>query len=74
MSKTKVKKIQLDLTEIDGNAYALMGAFSRQARREGWSQEEINAVLDECRKSDYDHLLQTLITVCDTPEREDYED
>lgn len=59
------KKNQLDLTEVNGNAFALMAAFQSQAKREGWDKDEIKTVLDECRKGDYDHLLQTLISVCD---------
>ncbi len=56
------KKITLNLEGMDGNAFAIMGAFSKQARKEGWSKEEINEVLTEAKKSDYDHLLQTIIT------------
>ena len=55
------KTVELDLVGLNSNAFYLMGAFSKAARRQGWSSEEINLVLDECRSSDYDHLLQTLI-------------
>ena len=55
------KNVELDLVGLNSNAFYLMGAFSKAARRQGWSSEEINLVLDECRSSDYDHLLQTLI-------------
>jgi hypothetical protein len=55
------KKITLDLVGLNGNAFYLMGAFSRQAEKEGWTEEEIEEVMTECRSGDYDHLLQTLI-------------
>lgn len=55
------KTVELDLVGLNSNAFYLMGAFSKAARRQGWSSEEIDLVLDECRSSDYDHLLQTLI-------------
>lgn len=55
-------KVSLDLTEVDGNAFSLMGAFSKAARRQGWAKEEIDKVLSECTSGDYDHLLQTLMT------------
>lgn len=55
------KKIDLELRGLDGNAFALMGAFQQQARRERWTKEEIKAVLDECQSGDYDYLLQTLL-------------
>lgn len=31
------KTINLTLVGLDGNAFSLMGAFQRQARREGWT-------------------------------------
>lgn len=58
------KKIKLELVGLDGNAFCLMGAFRRQAQREKWTQEEIDAVIEEAVKGDYDHLLTTLSNVC----------
>ena len=55
------KKVVLELVGLDGNAFSLMGAFQRAARKQGWSREEIDAVLTDCRSGDYDHLLQVLI-------------
>jgi sugar diacid utilization regulator len=62
------KTISLDLVGLDGNAFALMGAFRKQARREGWDAKEIEAVMTECQSSDYDHLLQTLMKHCRSDE------
>jgi hypothetical protein len=42
-----------------------MGVFQRQARKEGWTEEEIDAVLDEAKSGDYDHLLATIIAHCE---------
>jgi len=58
-------KVNLDLTSINGNAFSLMGHFQRQARRDGWTKEEVDEVLTECRSGDYDHLVATLIEHCD---------
>ena len=55
------KKISLDLEGLDGNAFVLLGTFRRQAKKEDWTEEEIKEVLDEAKKGDYNHLLQTLI-------------
>jgi len=55
------KKVKLRLVGLDGNAFALMGAFRRQARQERWTADEIRAVLDECMAGDYDHLLRVLM-------------
>jgi len=59
------KKVKLTLVGLDGNAYFLMGAFYRQARKEGWTKVEIDEVLTECKSGDYDHLLQTLMAHCE---------
>jgi len=61
------KKITLQLVGLDGNAFALMGAFQRQARREGWTKEEIDSVMDECQSGDYNHLLNTLMNHTESP-------
>jgi hypothetical protein len=55
------RQVTLDLIGLDGNAFALMGAFQKQARKEGWSDWEIDEVLEECKSGDYDHLLMTLM-------------
>ena len=58
----------MQLAGLDGNAFALMGAFSRNARRQGWTSDEIDTVLTECRSGDYDHLLCTLMDNIDDDE------
>ena len=59
------KKVKLDLTSIDSNAFSLMGAFSGQAKREGWTPDEIKAVIDTAQTEDYNFLVQTLMTHCE---------
>jgi len=65
------KKVKLTLVGLDGNAFSLMGTFKSQARKEGWTKEEIDEVIKECTSSDYDHLLQTLIAHCEDEDEED---
>ncbi len=55
------RKVRLDLVGLDGNAFNLLGQFQRAAREQGWSADEIKALLEEATSDDYDHLLQTLI-------------
>ena len=59
------KKINLTLVGLNGNAFALMGAFRRQALKEGWSNNEIDAVIKEAMSQDYDHLLAVLDCHCE---------
>jgi len=54
------KKVKLKLVGLDSNAFALIGAFQKQARKENWTPEEIKLVRDEAMSGDYDHLLATL--------------
>ena len=55
------KRVSLELVGINGNAFAIMGAFGKAAREQGWSKEEIDAVLDDARSGDYNHLLATIM-------------
>jgi hypothetical protein len=41
----------------DGNAFAILGACQRAARKAGWPKERWDAVRDEMTSGDYDHLL-----------------
>jgi hypothetical protein len=56
-----VKKVNLKLVGLDGNAWAILGAFSAAAKKQGWTKEEIDKVVEEAMSGDYDHLLQTII-------------
>lgn len=57
---TTVKPV-LELSGGDGNAFVLMGKAQRAAKKAGWTQQQIDAVMKEARSGDYDHLLQTLM-------------
>lgn len=49
----------LQLTGTDGNAFAIMAACRRAARKAKWDAKQIEDLLTEMRSGDYDHLLQT---------------
>lgn len=72
---SEVKKVNLELVGLDGNAFALLGAFRRQARIEGWDHDEISMVMDEAMSGDYNHLLRTLMEYCESTDEidEDWE-
>lgn len=71
--ETETKTVKLTLVGLDGNAFALMGAFSKAARKQGWEKKEIDVVLEKCQSGDYDNLLRTLMEVCEDDEDEDDE-
>lgn len=60
------KKINLNLTDLDGNAFSLLAAFRRQAKSEKWTADDIEAVCEEARRGDYDHLVATLAEHCES--------
>jgi len=60
------KKINLKLVGLDGNAFSLMGAFSRQAKKEGWESNEIDSVMDKATSGDYNNLISTLAGHCES--------
>ena len=72
MQNTKTKKVKMELVGLDGNAFAIMGAWRSNALRQGWSQEEVRAVLKEAQSGDYDHLLATI--AMNTTEPDDWDD
>ena len=67
-------KVKMTLIGVDGNAFSLMGAFSREARKQGWTNDEITVVTSECMEGDYDHLLRTLMDNIDDCGDEDDDD
>lgn len=65
MKKVVNKTVNLELVGVNGNAFMIMAVFRRQAKREGWTQTEIDAVLKEAKSSDYNYLLATISNHCE---------
>jgi len=57
----KSGKPVLKLVGTDGNAFAVLGAALRVAKRAGWTTEQWYAVRTEAMNGDYNHLLQTIM-------------
>ena len=66
MKKVIDKTVNLDLVGVDGNVFMIMGVFRRQAEKEDWTQEEIDAVLTEAKSRDYNYLLATIENHCES--------
>ena len=65
MKQTINKMIDLDLRGFKGTAETILELFKHVAKRENWSESEINAVITEATKhNDYDHLVQTINEHC----------
>jgi len=63
-----MKKVNFDLMSVDSNAFSLIGAWRKQALREGWSDAEVESVIKEAKSSDYANLVAVLA------EHSDYSD
>ena len=71
MKKVVNKTVNLDLVGVNGNAFIIMGVFRKQAVKEEWTKEEIDAVLTEAKSGDYDHLLATIVNHCQAVDKDD---
>ena len=58
-------KPELRLVGEDGNAFAILGAAQRAARKAGWPKEMVEEMMNKAKSGDYDHLLQTMMEYFD---------
>lgn len=57
--------IDLDIRGFKGTSKTLLGLFTHIAKRESWSDEEIESVVTEATKNDdYNHLVETIREYC----------
>lgn len=68
MKKVIEKTVNLDLVGVNGNAFMIMDVFRKQAKKEGWTLEEIEQVMIEAKSSDYNYLLATIENHCEPKE------
>lgn len=57
---TPPKQVEGTLVGVDGNAFALMARFQRLAKRQHWSDADIDLVIDKCYEGDYQELISNL--------------
>lgn len=67
------KTVNIDLHQVDDNAFHIMGAFGRHAKRQGWTQVEVDTVIAEATAGDYDHMLAVIQAHCE-PQNPEYHD
>lgn len=56
---TNIPKPYLDLSEVDGNAFALIGAVQKKLRRAGVPKAVIEAFKSKAMSGDYDNVVAT---------------
>ena len=61
----KYPEAKVNLFNIDGNAYSIMGAATKALRKAGAPQSEIDQFREECKSGTYSDLIQTVADWCD---------
>ena len=54
-------EVKMDWVGVKDNAFAMLGAFRKAARRQGYAQTDIDRVIDDARSRDYEHLANVLM-------------
>jgi hypothetical protein len=65
MPTVKHPEVTVRLSRCDGNAFAIIAACSKAARRASVEDEEIKAFQAEAMAGDYDNLLRTCMKYFD---------
>ena len=60
MAEPRYPEISVQLTESDGNAFALLSKAASAMRRAGVPQDDLDSFNEEATSGDYDALLQTI--------------
>ena len=55
----QAEKPVVNLSECDGNAYAIIGRCIRVAREANWDEARMERFQNDATSGDYDHVLQT---------------
>ena len=58
LTKDTTKKLTIDLTGPEGNAYYLLGTACNLMKQLDFTPEEAEGVIDEMKESDYEHLIE----------------
>jgi hypothetical protein len=61
------------LVGVNGNAFAVMGAVERHLLKAGADGQYVQAVLDDARSDDYEHLLMVCVAAMDGQWQKFYE-
>lgn len=57
--KVRARKITIDLTGPEGNAFCVLGIITRLMKTLGYSKPQIDAVMQQLTSGDYEHLIAT---------------
>ena len=58
-------KPTIDLGNIDGNAFCLIGTALKGLKKAGYSKEDMDKFKADATSGDYDHVLQVIFEWCE---------
>jgi len=58
-------KPTIDLGNMDGNAFSMLGAARKALKKAGYSKEELEEFTKDATSADYDHVLQVIFNHCE---------
>lgn len=56
----QVTKQVRNIVNHEEGSFSVMASFTKQAKKEAWSQSEIKHVLDKAMEGNYHHLLNVI--------------
>jgi len=59
IKKKPLDKMTIDLTGPQGNAYFILGTADQLGRQLGLDSDDLNAIMEDMKSSDYEHLIET---------------
>lgn len=59
IKKNPLDKMTIDLTGPQGNAYFILGTADQLGRQLGLDSDDLNAIMEDMKSSDYEHLIET---------------
>ena len=59
------KKPKVQLSGLDGNAFAIIGRIRKEMRKVGWTKAEIAEATDDMMAGNYDDLLYAAHKYCE---------
>lgn len=70
MKRTINKTVNLDLSSYEANTFVILGLFALQAKKEGWTEHEIEIVTKQAKSKDYEYLCQTIKNHCEVKQQQ----
>lgn len=58
INEMPIRKLEIDLTGSDGNAFVLLAYADKLGRKLGMSPEEIKKIKNDMKSKDYEHLIK----------------